>query len=157
MEKFISRKLNSGYSSCFRQWRATDTHCSFLHGYAVSFEVSFIGEIDHRNWVYDFGGFKRSSYQIQGQSLKEYFDWLFDHTVIVAQDDPFLDVFMELHDAEIIQLRVLPDVGCEMFAKHVHEVVSGLLDYETMGRVKVEYVKFIENEKNSAIYRNTNV
>jgi 6-pyruvoyltetrahydropterin/6-carboxytetrahydropterin synthase len=54
MATFKSTKLFDGYSACFRQWRADDTHCRFLHGYAVSFRVWFEGDLDHRHWVFDF-------------------------------------------------------------------------------------------------------
>ena len=50
---YKSTKLFEGFSCCFRQWRATKTHCRFLHGYAVSFKVTFEGELDHRNWVWE--------------------------------------------------------------------------------------------------------
>ena len=149
---FESRKIYQGYSTCFRQWRAENTHCRFLHGYAVSFEVTFKGDLDHRNWVYDFGGFKRSLYKVHGMNMKQYFDWLFDHTVIVAEDDPFLKDFLHMHNDELIQLRTLPAVGCEMFAKHVYDTINEMLKYDTMGRVEVESVIFRENEKNSAVY-----
>jgi hypothetical protein len=84
MAKFKSTKLFDGYSTCFRQWRAEDTHCKYLHGYAVSFRVWFEGDLDHRNWVWDFGGMKRSKTKILGMSPKDYFAWLLDHTTIVA-------------------------------------------------------------------------
>jgi 6-pyruvoyltetrahydropterin/6-carboxytetrahydropterin synthase len=57
----------------FRQWKAEDTHCKFLHGYAVSFRVWFEGELDHRNWVWDFGGMKRSKTKINGYVSKRLF------------------------------------------------------------------------------------
>jgi 6-pyruvoyltetrahydropterin/6-carboxytetrahydropterin synthase len=73
MSKFKSTKLFDGYSACFRQWRAEGTHCKFLHGYAVSFKVTFEGDLDERNWVFDFGGMKRAKTKIQGKSPKEFF------------------------------------------------------------------------------------
>ena len=30
-----------GLSCCFRQWRATHSHCRLLHGYALSFRLTF--------------------------------------------------------------------------------------------------------------------
>jgi 6-pyruvoyltetrahydropterin/6-carboxytetrahydropterin synthase len=93
MAKFQSTKLFDGYSTCFRQWKAEDTHCKFLHGYAVSFRVWFDGDLDHRNWVWDFGGMKRSKGKIADMSPKDYFAWLLDHTTIVAVDDPYLKTF----------------------------------------------------------------
>ena len=104
--KFTSEKLFDGYSACFRQWKAEGTHCSFLHGYAISFRVTFEGELDERNWVFDFGGMKRAKTKIcfadKEFTPNEFFTWLFDHTTIVAQDDPELDLFKTFNRKEII-------------------------------------------------------
>jgi len=51
--KHQSTKIFDGFSTVFRQWRAKETHCSYLHGYGVSFKVTFEGQLDHRNWVWD--------------------------------------------------------------------------------------------------------
>ena len=88
MAKYQSTKIFDGFSCCFRQWKAKDTHCRFLHGYGVSFRVTFEGELDHRNWVWDFGGMKRAKTLIDDMQPKAWMDWMFDHTVIVAKDDP---------------------------------------------------------------------
>ncbi len=32
---------NEGLSCCFRQWRATDSHCRLIHGYALAFKFVF--------------------------------------------------------------------------------------------------------------------
>ena len=62
MTQFKSSKLYDGYSACFRQWKADGTHCRFIHGYGISFRVWFEGELDHRNWVMDFGAAKRAKH-----------------------------------------------------------------------------------------------
>ena len=152
MNKFQSTKLFDGYSTCFRQWKAEDTHCKFLHGYAVSFRVWFEGELDYRNWVWDFGGMKRSKTQINGMSPKDYFAWLLDHTVVVAQDDPYLDKFIQMDKDGIIQLRVIPATGCEKFAEYLYEAINKFLFEETNGRVKAVKVEVYEHERNSASY-----
>ena len=152
MAKFKSTKLFDGYSTVFRQWRAEDTHCKFLHGYAVSFRVWFEGELDHRNWVFDFGGMKRAKYTIDNMSPKDFFAWLLDHTTIVAEDDPYLDKFKQMHEDGIIQLRVLPATGCEKFAEFLFNVINSFLKAETEGRVKAVKVEVYEHEKNSASY-----
>ena len=123
MGKFTSTKLFDGYSSVFRQWRADGTHCRFLHGYAVSFRVWFEGDLDHRHWVFDFGGMKRAKNTIDGMSPKDYFAWLLDHTTIVAEDDPRLDLFRLMDDDGIIQLRIIPAVGCERFAEFLYNKI----------------------------------
>jgi 6-pyruvoyltetrahydropterin/6-carboxytetrahydropterin synthase len=152
MAKFQSTKLFDGYSTCFRQWRAEDTHCKFLHGYAVSFRVWFEGELDHRNWVWDFGGMKRSKTKILGMSPKDYFAWLLDHTTIIASDDPHLDTFHKMYSDGIIQLRILPASGCEKFAEHLYKIINKFLHEETEGRVTAVKVEVYEHERNAASY-----
>ena len=120
MKTFKSTKLFDGYSACFRQWKAEGTHCKFLHGYAVSFRVWFEGELDHRNWVWDFGGMKRVTHTIDGMMPKDYFAHLLDHTTIVAQDDPYMETFKKMDEDGVIQLRILPSVGCERFAEFLY-------------------------------------
>ena len=152
MAKYNSTKLFDGYSTCFRQWRAEGTHCRFLHGYAVSFRVWFEGELDHRNWVFDFGGMKRATTKIQGMNPKDYFAWLLDHTTIIAEDDPYLTLFKQMNAEGIIQLRILPATGCEKFAEHLYNVINIFLLHETEGRVKAIKVEVYEHERNSASY-----
>jgi 6-pyruvoyltetrahydropterin/6-carboxytetrahydropterin synthase len=152
MSKFKSTKLFDGYSACFRQWKAEGTHCRFLHGYAISFRVWFEGDLDYRNWVFDFGGMKRANTMIEGLAPKAYFDYLLDHTTIIAEDDPYLDKFKQMYIDGIIQLRILPAVGCEKFAEHLYNVINDFLFLETEGRVKAVKVEVYEHERNSASY-----
>jgi 6-pyruvoyltetrahydropterin/6-carboxytetrahydropterin synthase len=43
---------NEGLSCCFRQWRATHSHCRLIHGYALAFKLVFATrELDERNGV----------------------------------------------------------------------------------------------------------
>lgn len=150
--KFQSTKLFDGYSACFRQWKAEGTHCKFLHGYAVSFRVWFEGELDERNWVWDFGGMKRAKGNIEGMSPKAFFDYLLDHTTIVAEDDPYMDTFKQMDKDGVIQLRILPSVGCERFAEYLHLKINTFLLEETNGRVRATKVEVYEHERNSASY-----
>jgi len=152
MPKFQSTKLFDGYSTCFRQWAAEGTHCKYLHGYAVSFRVWFEGELDERNWVFDFGGMKRAKTKIMGRSPKEYFAWLLDHTTIVAADDPYIDMFRQMDKDGIIQLRVMEKVGCERFAEYLYQVINEFLREETQERVRATRVEVYEHERNSASY-----
>ena len=149
---YKSRKKFDGFSTCFRQWRANTTHCQYLHGYDVEFEVTFEGDLDHRNWVWDFGGMKRAKNLIDGRQPKEWMEYMFDHTVVVAEDDPAMSDFVDLDARGIIQLRVIPAVGAEKFAEYLYHKLNDFVQTETDGRVKVVKVKFMENHKNSAIY-----
>jgi 6-pyruvoyltetrahydropterin/6-carboxytetrahydropterin synthase len=152
MGKYTSTKLFDGYSTIFRQWKADETHCKYLHGYAISFRVWFTGDLDHRNWVWDFGGMKRAKNTINGMSPKDYFTWLLDHTTIIAQDDPHFDTFKQMDKDGLIQLRVLPATGCEQFAKYLYEILNKFLKKETEDRVRAVKVEVYEHEKNSASY-----
>ena len=152
MGKYQSTKLFDGYSCVFRQWKADGTHCKFLHGYGVSFRVWFEGELDERNWVWDFGGMKRAKGTIDGMNPKAWMDYMFDHTTIIAEDDPQLDTFTEMNSNNLIQLRILPATGAERFAKYIYEKLNRFIQEETNGRVKIVQVEFKEHEKNTAIY-----
>ena len=152
MGKFQSTKVFDGFSTVFRQWRAEGTHCKFLHGYGVSFKVWFEGELDEKNWVWDFGGMKRAKGTIDGKNPKEWMDYMFDHTTLVAEDDPGIGGFRTMNELGIIQLRELPNVGAEQFAKYVFEKLNTFVQEETGGRVSVVRVEFAEHNKNTAIY-----
>jgi 6-pyruvoyltetrahydropterin/6-carboxytetrahydropterin synthase len=152
MPKFQSTKLFDGFSTVFRQWKAEGTHCRFLHGYGVSFRVWFEGELDERNWVWDFGGMKRANGNIDGKNPKEWMDYMFDHTTIIATDDPGIGGFRTMNDLGIIQLRELEAVGAEQFAKYIYDKLNTFVQEETSGRVSVVRVEFMEHNKNTAIY-----
>ena len=152
MSKFQSTKLFDGFSCVFRQWKAEGTHCRFLHGYGVSFRVWFEGELDERNWVWDFGGMKRAKGNIDGMNPKAWMDYMFDHTTIVATDDPGIGGFRTMNELGIIQLRELEAVGAEQFAKYIYDKLNIFVQEETNSRVSVVRVEFMEHAKNTAIY-----
>jgi 6-pyruvoyltetrahydropterin/6-carboxytetrahydropterin synthase len=152
MPRFQSTKLFDGFSTVFRQWKAEGTHCKFLHGYGVSFRVWFEGELDERNWVWDFGGMKRAKGNIDGMNPKAWMDYMFDHTTIVATDDPGIGGFRTMNELGIIQLREIKAVGAEQFAKYIYEKLNKFVQEETNGRVSVVRVEFMEHNKNTAIY-----
>ena len=152
MGKVQSSKVFDGFSTVFRQWRAKETHCRFVHGYGVSFKVYFEGELDHRNWVWDFGGMKRAKTQIDGMSPKAWMDYMFDHTLIVAEDDPEVEAFKQMDAAGVAQVRVIPATGAEKFAEYIYTKLNDFVKTETDGRVRVTKVKFAEHGKNAAYY-----
>lgn len=94
----------AGYSIAYRQHLA-DSHCRFIHGYSLAFDFEFASEtLDVRNWVCDFGGFG---------TLKDFLGEHFDHTLLVAQDDPELETFKELDRKGLAQVREVAKTGCE--------------------------------------------
>ena len=152
MGKFTSTKVFDGFSTVFRQWKADTTHCKYLHGYGISFKLWFEGDLDDRNWVWDFGGMKRAKTKIDGKSPKAWMDYMFDHTLIVAQDDPFIEAFKQMEEAGVAQIRVIPATGAEKFAEYIYNKLNEFVHTETDGRVRVTKVKFMEHGKNAACF-----
>jgi 6-pyruvoyltetrahydropterin/6-carboxytetrahydropterin synthase len=142
-----------GLSCCFRQWRATHSHCSLLHGYSIGIKLIFESPtLDEMNWVMDFGGLK---------DFKNWADDMFDHTLVVAADDPKLDIFMAVESNGLVDLRIVEGVGCEMFAKICFEAMNDILykqkhldkgRYPVGKDVKLKSVEVFEHAGNSAIY-----
>lgn len=145
-----------GLSACFRQWRA-ESHCHFLHGYALEIKLHFQAErLDGRNWVVDFGGLA---------PLKEELKRLFDHKTLIAGDDPHLARFMELHDLGLVDLKVMPGgVGCEAFARLVWGMTTDFIKQEYLpdlqargielpAGLSVGSVEISEHSGNSAAYQ----
>jgi 6-pyruvoyltetrahydropterin/6-carboxytetrahydropterin synthase len=161
MGKFYSTKTygnERGLSTCFRQWRSTHSHCSLLHGYSIGVRVVFeCSSLDDRNWVMDFGGLKE---------FKEWLEHMFDHTLVVAEDDPQLQSILlldkGLHDDGIADVRIVPAVGCERFAELAFNELSSMIDkWRTEGTllnrtVRVKSVEVFEHAGNSAIYEGSN-
>lgn len=131
-----------GLSACFRQWRA-ESHCRFLHGYSL--EVHFVFEamaLDVRNWVVDFGSLK---------SLKGWLEDTFDHKTLVAEDDPLLEHFQNMHKLGMLELRVVPACGCEKFAEMIfHYADTWLRDNGYSPRCILRSVEVKEHQGNSA-------
>lgn len=135
-----------GLSCCFRQHAATHSHCSLLHGYAISVHLEFAArELDHRNWVMDFGGLKK---------VKDFLVETFDHKVLVAEDDPFLDEICGLQGLGVAEVVVVEAVGCEAFAKMIAERVTAMLPItlDQGMRVWLSKVEVREHGANSAIW-----
>ena len=145
MSKFKSTKLIELGSTAFRQWRADHSHCKYLHGYQLKAKLWFgCNELDEKNWAVDFGGLK---------VLKSKLQHVFDHTTTVAADDPELEVFKDLDQKGIIQLRVFENgVGIERCAEVVYEIAQEHINNLTGGRCWVDSVEVFEHEENSAIY-----
>jgi len=133
-----------GLSCCFRQWRA-ESHCRFLHGYAIKVNLTFEAtDLDVRNWAVDFGSLK---------SFKGWLEDMFDHKTLVAEDDPELITFRKLHSEELIQLREVPATGCEAMAFIIYQYAeSWLKDNGYTPRVTLRKVTVSEHEGNSASY-----
>jgi 6-pyruvoyltetrahydropterin/6-carboxytetrahydropterin synthase len=116
--KYFSTKRyghERGYSIAYRQWKA-DSHCRLIHGYAIALYFEFESDtVDVRNWVADFGGFK---------TLKAFFDDIFDHTLLVARDDPEYATFKMLHEKGLCKMVEVEKTGCEGLSEFLYEYIN---------------------------------
>lgn len=130
-----------GLSVAFRQWRA-ESHCHFLHGYAIQVSLTFsTSHLDQRNWVVDFGSLK---------GFKGWLEKMFDHTTLVAEDDPELHFFEEMHNRGLIQLRVVPHCGMEALAYYIYQYAELWLTNNGYQNVMVDEVEVREHDSNFA-------
>tara|TARA_B100001094_G_scaffold327763_1_gene386688 strand:+ start:933 stop:1472 length:540 start_codon:yes stop_codon:yes gene_type:complete len=151
-KRFYSGKTYThatGHSCAFRQWKA-DSHCNLIHGYALQFELKFGSNgLDEKNWVVDFGGLK---------PLKQWLAEMFDHTYLVAEDDPELETFKELEQKNLCDLRIVPAVGCERFAEMVFDKAQDIISTMYGDRCWVQECTVREHAHNSAtVERNDHV
>lgn len=135
---------SDGFSCTFRQWRA-ESHCRFLHGYALGIELTFeADELDVRNWVVDFGSLK---------SFKQQLEDTLDHKTLVASDDPLLPQFKVMHAQGMIDMVEVEATGCEKLSELIGECAQvWLKDAGYAPRVRLVSCKVWEHDKNSAIW-----
>ena len=126
-----------GFSCAFRQWSA-DSHCKNLHGYSLGFKIVLESPaLNINNWVYDFGNF---------EFLDKWLSENFDHTLLIAKDDPEFELLMSLNNitAKVI---VLDKISCEYFAEMTFKFIE-----QSLAKLDVEVVsvEVSEHESNSA-------
>lgn len=143
---YVSTKtfgFDRGFAVAYRQWRA-ESHCRLLHGYALGFRFEFEADtLDVRNWVVDFGSL----------TLKHKLEDWFDHTTLVAQDDPELARFQEMHKAGLIKMTVVEATGCEALSKFLFDYTTDWIKENGYApRVRVRRVEVMEHSANSAWY-----
>ena len=96
----------------------------------------------------DFGGLKE---------FKSWLEYMFDHTLLIAEDDPNIEVFKSL-SKEICDIRIVGAVGCERFSEMVYNKLKEILCQQAFNgfllneTVRVKTVEVFEHGANSAIY-----
>lgn len=146
-EKFTSSKTYRNLPCAHRQWKH-DGHCAYIHGYSRQYTFYFEArEMDKHGWVVGFGDLK---------NLEKYLLEMYDHTLIIAEDDPELSTFKELNKKGLCDLRVVPEASLESSAKAALMKANDILLEITKGRASCFKVEARENDKNSAIYELNN-
>lgn len=144
VKKFVSTKEYKDLGPvAYRQWRA-DSHCNQIHGYALSFKFEFeCDDLDARNWCVDYGSLR---------PLKDLLEEWFDHTLLVAQDDPQRDQLLTLGQAGLAKITEVEATGCEALADFLYRYVNDcwLKDYGYGDRVWCSKVEVRETGANMA-------
>jgi 6-pyruvoyltetrahydropterin/6-carboxytetrahydropterin synthase len=146
---YLSTKTYSnarGLSCTSRQW-AADSDCHLLHGYAFGFHFVFGAEqLDKRGWVLDFGsgGFGK---------IKAWLHEMFDHTLLIARDDPARADLERLGELGIARTRIVDGTSCERVAEMTFRKADEIVREATGGRCWVESVECSEHASNSGIFR----
>ncbi len=78
---------------------------------------------------------------------------MFDHTYLIASDDPEKGVFYELEKKSLVDLRLVDAVGCERFAEMVFDKAAKIVSDQYGERCWVDSVTVREHESNSATCR----
>ena len=123
--KYTSTKeYVDAFPCAYRQWRA-DSHCNKIQGYSFSMKFYFgTDHLDARNWAADYGGLRE---------LKKILEDQFDHTLIVAEDDPELETFKLLQQKRMAKVVVLPALGCEALADMLYKYVNSVYIPQYLG------------------------
>lgn len=133
----ITKKFGS-YPFAHRQHNH-DGHCALVHGHNWYFEITLTSDkLDKNGFVYDFGKFKK---------LKKWFDYMFDHTLLINADDPELPFFQS--NTKYWALRIVDCGSAENLAEFVFKHVEKYLQDSDATIVSCSA---FEDEKNSATY-----
>lgn len=124
-----TKEYIDAFPCAYRQWRA-DSHCNVIHGYSFSMKFFFgTNTLDVRNWAADYGGLSELKDQ-----LKEWFD----HTLLVAEDDPELETYKLLQSKKMAKLTILPKLGCEGLSESLYKYVNGVFIPDKWGPGEAE-------------------
>ena len=132
-----------GYSCAFRQWSA-ESNCKYLHGYSLGFKITLQSPtLDINNWVYDFGNFS---------FLENWLTQNFDHTLLVAKNDPEKEMLMLLNN-KVARVIELEKISCEYFAEMTFKYIDNYLS-----NIDVEVIseEVSEHGSNAGIYTKLN-
>jgi 6-pyruvoyl-tetrahydropterin synthase len=138
--RFHMRKVFDNLPCCRRSW-ANRGKSFFLHGYERTFEVEFAcAETEPgTGLVVDYSSLR---------TLRAALEHQFDHTTLIAADDPQRDLFKLLGERGVIDLRIMPDTGMESSAVWVFGAAERIVTLATGGRVWVSQITARESRNN---------
>lgn len=138
--RFHMRQVFANLPCCHRSWTNRGKRF-FLHGYERTFEIEFACAETAAG----------TGSVLDPDALEEVWDVLrkqFDHTTLIAVNDPERDLFELLADRGVIDLRIMDSTGMEGSAAWVFETVDSIVARTTRGRVWVSRIKARESHSN---------
>lgn len=162
MNKFVKVKMKKTLKSTKRFGPITTTHrnwkaaenalrdskkCALAHGYSRYVELTFVGDPDEMQWIFDFG---------QGKELKQIIEDAWDHRTLINSDDPKLDSFLEDEKqgkclVTVMDVSKQHGAGMEGSCYWVYDSLNPIVQKLTNNRVNISKVQVWEHENNSAI------
>jgi 6-pyruvoyl tetrahydropterin synthase len=138
--RFHARRLFDELPCCHRSW-ANRGKRFFLHGYERAFEVEFAcAETEPgTDLVVDGGTIGEIRWALRYQ---------FDHTTLIARDDPQRDLFELLAERGVVDLRIMENTGMEGSAAWVFGTAERIVALATGGRVWVSRIEARESRNN---------
>jgi 6-pyruvoyltetrahydropterin/6-carboxytetrahydropterin synthase len=138
--RFHIRKSFDNLPCCRRSW-ANHGKRVFLHGYERAFEIEFAcAETEPGTGAV-----------LDAKTLTQVWAALrnqFDHTTLIAVNDPQRALFEMLADRGVIDLRLMDSTGMEGSAAWVFHTVESVVAQATRGRVWVSRIKGRESHNN---------
>jgi len=138
--RFHMRKVFDQLPCCHRS-RANPGKRFFLHGCERTFEVEFAcAETEPgTGLVVDTGAL---------DEIRAALRYQFDHTTLIADDDPQRDLFELLAERGVIDLRNMDNTGLEGSAAWVFDTSERIVALATGGRVWVSRIEASESRNN---------
>jgi hypothetical protein len=138
--RFHMRTLVDNLPCCHRSW-ANQGKRFFLHGYERTFEIEFAcAETEP-----DTGLVVECSSVVEVRAALRY---QFDHTTLIAQDDPQRDLFEMLAERGVIDLRIMDNTGMDGSAAWAFDAAERIIGLATGGRVWVSRIEARESRNN---------
>jgi 6-pyruvoyl-tetrahydropterin synthase len=138
--RFHMRTLYDNLPCCHRSW-ANRGKRFFLHGYERTFEIEFAcAETEPgTGLVLDSGALNEVGSALRHQ---------FDHTTLIAEDDPQRDLFELLAERGVVDLRIMDSTGMEGSAAWVFDTAERIVALATGSRVWVSRIEACESRNN---------
>jgi 6-pyruvoyltetrahydropterin/6-carboxytetrahydropterin synthase len=135
--RFHMRKQFDSLPCCHRSWTNQGKRF-FLHGYERTFQIEFAcAQTDGTGAVLGPDVLEEIHAALRKQ---------FDHTTLIAADDPERDLFELLAARGVIDLRIMDNTGMERSAAWVFDTVERIVMRATQGRVWVSQIKARESQ-----------